>query len=63
VLELQPEKRVLSQVVDGPQEWIGTKISFDLKQEGDWTIVLFTKAGRSRSSSCTIAAPNGGCFS
>ena len=32
VLELQPAKRVLWQVVEGPQEWIGTKISFDLKQ-------------------------------
>jgi len=41
VLELQPAKRVLWQVVDGPQEWIGTKISFDLKQAGDHAIVLF----------------------
>jgi uncharacterized protein YndB with AHSA1/START domain len=32
VLELQPGKRVLWQVVDGPEEWIGTKVSFDLKQ-------------------------------
>ena len=32
VLELQPAKLVLWQVVDGPQEWIGTKIRFDLKQ-------------------------------
>ena len=41
ILELQPAKRVLWQVVDGPQEWIGTKISFDLKQAGDHAIVLF----------------------
>ena len=41
VLELQPAKRVLWQVVEGPQEWIGTKISFDLKQSGDHAIVLF----------------------
>jgi len=41
VLELQPTKLVLWQVVDGPQEWIGTKIRFDLKQSGDHTIVLF----------------------
>ena len=31
VLELEPGKRVLWQVVDGPAEWIGTKVSFDLK--------------------------------
>src|SRR5580700_6437344 len=34
VLELQPAKRVLWQVVGGPEEWIGTKISWELKQEG-----------------------------
>jgi uncharacterized protein YndB with AHSA1/START domain len=45
VLELHPDKRVLWQVIDGPQEWIGTKVSFDLKQEGDWTIVLFKHEG------------------
>ncbi len=41
VLELHPAKRVLWQVVDGPKDWIGTKISFELKQENDYAIVLF----------------------
>ena len=45
VLELRPDQRVLWQVVDGPEEWVGTKISFDLKQEGDWTIVYFKHQG------------------
>jgi uncharacterized protein YndB with AHSA1/START domain len=45
VLELQPVKRVLWQVVDGPAEWLGTTISFDLRQEGDWTIVFFKHQG------------------
>jgi len=45
VLELQPSKRVLWQVVDGPEEWIGTRISFDLKQSGDHAIVLFKHQG------------------
>ena len=45
VLELQPAKRVLWQVVDGPAEWIGTKVSFDLKQSGDHAIVLFKHEG------------------
>jgi uncharacterized protein YndB with AHSA1/START domain len=44
VLELDPDKRVLWQVVDGPAEWIGTQISFDIAQRGDWTIVLFKQA-------------------
>lgn len=41
VLELQPPKHVLWQVVDGPEEWIGTKIDWELKQDGDYVIVLF----------------------
>ena len=45
VLELDPAKRVLWQVVDGPAEWIGTKVSFNLRQEGDWTIILFKHQG------------------
>jgi hypothetical protein len=45
VLALQPDTRVLWQVVDGPEEWRGTTISFDLKQDGDWTIILFKHAG------------------
>jgi uncharacterized protein YndB with AHSA1/START domain len=45
VLELRPAAHVVWQVVAGPAEWIGTKLSFALKQEGDWTIVLFKHEG------------------
>ena len=45
VLELQPGKRVLWQVADGPEEWVGTTISFDLKQSGEHVIVLFKHLG------------------
>lgn len=45
VLELQPAERVLWQVMDGPEEWIGTKVSFDLKQSGEHAIVLFKHQG------------------
>lgn len=45
VLELDPAKRVVWQVLDGPPEWIGTKVMFDLKQEDDFTIVLFKHQG------------------
>jgi uncharacterized protein YndB with AHSA1/START domain len=45
VLALHPVRHVLWQVADGPEEWIGTTISFDLEQRGDWTIVLFKHAG------------------
>jgi len=45
VVDLQPNTRVLWEIVDGPAEWIGTTVSFDLKQDGEWTIVLFAHAG------------------
>jgi hypothetical protein len=45
VLELDAAKRVLWQVVDGPEEWIGTRIAFDLRQERDWTIIFFKHEG------------------
>lgn len=45
VLELHPATHVLWEVIAGPEEWIGTKISFDIKQQGDWTIVLFKHQG------------------
>ena len=41
VLELQPDRQVLWQVVGGPDEWIGTRISWDIRQDGDYAIVLF----------------------
>jgi uncharacterized protein YndB with AHSA1/START domain len=45
VVELVPGKRVLWEVVEGPAEWVGTSVSFDLRQEGDYTIVLFAHRG------------------
>ena len=45
VLGLQPAKRVEWEVVDGPQEWIGTQVVFDLKQSGEHAIVLFKHLG------------------
>ena len=45
VLALSPGKHVLWQVIDGPEEWIGTTVSFDIRQENDWTIVLFKHQG------------------
>jgi uncharacterized protein YndB with AHSA1/START domain len=45
VLELQPAERVLWEVVDGPEEWIGTHVRWDLEQDGDYTVVLFRHEG------------------
>lgn len=45
ILELHPNTRVIWQVVEGPSEWIGTKIRFELKREDDFTVVLFRHEG------------------
>jgi uncharacterized protein YndB with AHSA1/START domain len=45
VLETVPGKLVLWEVVDGPEEWIGTQVRFDLSQEDGFTIVLFQHTG------------------
>ncbi len=45
VVELRPSERVVWRVVDGPEEWVGTTVEWDLRQDGDWTIVLFGHRG------------------
>lgn len=45
VVALDPGRSVLWDVIDGPAEWIGTTVRFDLTQDGDYTIVLFTHQG------------------
>ena len=41
VLELDPGRRVRWLVVDGPDEWIGTRIDFDLREDEGGTVVMF----------------------
>lgn len=45
VAELDPGRRVRWDVVGGPEEWIGTSVQWDLRQDGDYTIVLFRHEG------------------
>ncbi|SCF72966.1 SRPBCC domain-containing protein [Streptomyces sp. Ncost-T10-10d] len=44
VAELDPGRLVRWDVVE-PQEWIGTSVQWDLRQDGDYTIVLFKHEG------------------
>ncbi len=45
VRELDAGKRVRWAVVGGPDEWLGTTVTFDLREDGDFTIVLFAHEG------------------
>ncbi len=59
VLEQRPSERVAWKVVEGPEEWVGMPIDWQLRQDGDHTIVLFKHQGWNEPwSSCTTAAPS-----
>lgn len=45
VVDLQPGKRVLWEVVEGPAEWIGTHVDWELRQEDAHAIVLLRHQG------------------
>ena len=41
VKELDPQKIVKWQCVEGPAEWVGTDITFNLSEQDDQTIIIF----------------------
>ena len=41
VQELNPQKNVRWRCTDGPDEWIGTEVTFDLSQQDDQIIIIF----------------------
>jgi uncharacterized protein YndB with AHSA1/START domain len=45
VVELVPGQRVKWLCIDGAPEWIGTELTFDLKQESGLTVVLLAQRG------------------
>jgi uncharacterized protein YndB with AHSA1/START domain len=45
LVELTAPQRVVWRCVEGPAEWIGTTITFDLSKVDDETVVLFSHAG------------------
>ena len=45
VVEQRPSEHVAWKVVDGPEEWVGTTIDWHLRQDGDYTVVMFGHRG------------------
>ena len=45
VTDLVPGQRVAWRCVGGPDEWVGTDLTFDLSASGSETVVMFTQAG------------------
>ena len=41
VIDLTPNERVRWRITSGPEEWLGTEITFSLSQDGDHTVVAF----------------------
>lgn len=44
VVESKPNELVHWKCVRGPDEWVGTEVTFQLKREGDQTFVIFKHA-------------------
>lgn len=66
VVELVPSTRVVWEVTDAalsfaqdPTEWIGTRIVFDLAEEGSGTRVTFTHEGLTPELDCFAACSGG----
>ena len=45
VMESSRPSRVVWRCVQGPDEWVGTTLSFDLRADGDETVMMFAHAG------------------
>ncbi|TDE36521.1 SRPBCC domain-containing protein [Actinomadura sp. 6K520] len=45
VVEVKPSERVVWRVAEGPEEWLGTTVDWELRKSGDYTIVLFKHQG------------------
>jgi uncharacterized protein YndB with AHSA1/START domain len=41
MFELEPDKEVRWRIKSGPEEWIGTDVTFSLAQDGDMTLLIF----------------------
>jgi uncharacterized protein YndB with AHSA1/START domain len=40
-IELNPNTEVRWRITSGPEEWVGTDVTFNLSQDGDCTVVVF----------------------
>ena len=41
VVDLEPDRRVHWRFSKGPAEWVGTDVTFDISQDGQYTVVIF----------------------
>ncbi len=45
VVDQRPHEHVRWRVVDGPEEWVGTTVDWQIRPDGDFAILMFTHAG------------------
>lgn len=45
VTDTAPGTAVSWEVVEGPEEWVGTTIDWTLRRDDDWTVVMFAHRG------------------
>ena len=45
VIDRRPSERVAWKVVAGPEEWVGTTVDWQLRRDGEYTVVMFSHQG------------------
>ena len=45
VVEASPTGRIVWEVIDGPDEWVGTHVEWTLRQDGGYVVVEFAHTG------------------
>jgi uncharacterized protein YndB with AHSA1/START domain len=45
VVSLEPSRRVEWECITGDEEWVGTRVAFDLSRQGDQTLLRFVHSG------------------
>jgi len=48
IKDLEPNKKIHWKFIEGPEEWIGTEVIFELHQEENYTVVLFNHVNWSK---------------
>ena len=60
---LEPSKRVEWECVEGDEEWVDTRVTFDLERQGDQTLLRFVHEGwRGATDFFATCNYNWGCY-
>jgi uncharacterized protein YndB with AHSA1/START domain len=62
VTKVDPDRTVHWRFTDGPPEWVGTDVTFDLSRQGDYTILVFGHRNWREAVEFTLTAASWATF-